>query len=373
MIDRLHVIGPVRGASGYDRHTRELVRQLVRRGVAVQLTHLVGWSHDMPADSQPTWVDELERPVAADTVLHFTMPIHAQPVVGLRNVNYTMFEASRIPDEWAARAYEHERVVVPTEACRDAWTVAGVPREMVRVSPLGVDAGHFSRGSPPLELAAPGGRPISDHAVRFLNVAEPRPRKNLLALLRVWICATRPDDDAVLVMKSSLYDQWAMDMFVQDIQRMQASLGRSLDQAAPVLILRAILSDEEMLALYRSATHYISLSHGEGWDLAMMEAAVAGLELIAPRHTAYVEYLDDDEVEFVPVREGPFRCEGELGAEDGIFFDGLSWWDPDEDEAIAIVRGILDGRGTEKRSPARRIADEYTWERAAERLLAALD
>ena len=43
----LEVIGPFKGASGYDRHTREFVRHLVRQGVRVRLTHLPGWSVDL--------------------------------------------------------------------------------------------------------------------------------------------------------------------------------------------------------------------------------------------------------------------------------------------------------------------------------------
>lgn len=373
MIDRLHVVGPVRGASGYDRHTREFVRQFVRLGVEVQLTHLSGWSVDLPADQRPTWIDALARPVRADTVLHFTMPPHAQPQRGRRNVNYTMFEASGIPPEWVELARDQDLVVMPTAACRDAWSGSGAPEERLRVVPLAVDAEHFSRPSEPLELATPDGRPVAGFRVRLLSIAEPRPRKNLLGLLRVWLRATRRDDDAVLILKPSLYHHAAMTQFADDVDALQRAEGRSLSAAAPVVVIPTMLSEPQMPSLYRSATHYISLSHGEGWDLPMMEAAVAGLELVAPRHTAYVEYLHEDEAAFVPASPAPFRCEGRMGAEDEIFFRGLTWWDPDEDRAAAIVREIVDGRATARRSPAARIAREYTWERAARELLATID
>jgi hypothetical protein len=49
-----------------------------------------------------------------------------------------------------------------------------------------------------------------------------------------------------------------------------------------------------MPGLFAAASHYWSMSHGEGRDQPMIEAAASGLRLIVPRHTAYLEYLDAD-------------------------------------------------------------------------------
>ena len=48
-----------------------------------------------------------------------------------------------------------------------------------------------------------------------------------------------------------------------------------------------VFTDAELPSLYAAATHYVSLSHGEGWDMPLCEAAASGLAVIAPRHTAY--------------------------------------------------------------------------------------
>lgn len=365
----LEVIGPFKGSSGYDRHTREFVRQFVRRGVRVRLTHLRGWSIDLPEGLRETWFDSLDAPVGADTLLHFTMPNHARPRPGMRNVNYTMFEADRIPRLWADCARGHDLIVLPTQSSYDAWARSGVPEGRLRVSPLGVDGEFFSAPSEPVPLRTPEGRPLASYRSRFLSVAELRPRKNHLGLLRSWMRATRREDDAVLVLKVSVFQDGVLNEFQSDLATMQRGLGRSLADAAPVVLIAQTLTNEMVRSLYAAATHYVSMSRGEGWDQAMMEAAASGLQLIAPAHTAYLTYLREQEACLVPASLRPVRFEGRMGVADRVFFDGLGWWEPDEDAAVEIISRIVRGEAEPKASPQARIVGEYTWEKAAASLL----
>src|SRR5262245_46691665 len=257
------VIGPFKGSSGYDRHTREFVREFVRQGVKVQLTNLPGWSVELPSVMRETWFDSLAAPVDARAVLHFTMPNHARPQPARRNINYTMFEAERIPRLWANCAAAHELIVVPTESSFSAWALSGVPEARLRICPLGVDGEYFSTPAPPAPLTTSQGQPLSSFRCRFLNIAELRPRKNHLALLRVWMRATKRADDAVLVLKVSVFQQGLLEDFHADVAQLQQSLGQSLSEAAPVIMISNLLTNEMVRGLYHSATHYLSLSHGE--------------------------------------------------------------------------------------------------------------
>jgi glycosyltransferase involved in cell wall biosynthesis len=365
----LEVIGPFKGSSGYDRHTREFVREFVRQGVRVRLTHLRGWSVDLPESLRETWFDSLDAPVGAGTLLHFTMPNHARARPGVRNVNYTMFEADRIPRLWADCARAHDLIVLPTQSSYDAWAQSGVPEERLRISPLGVDGEYFSAPAEPAPLQTPDGRALASYRTRFLSVAELRPRKNHLGLLRSWIRATRRDDDAVLLLKASVFQEGVLDEFQHDLAEMQRRLGRTLAEAAPVVLIAQTLTNEMVRSLYAAATHYVSMSRGEGWDQAMMEAAAAGLQLVAPRHTAYLTYLREDDAFLIPAALRPARFEGIMGVADRVFFDGLGWWEPDEDAAVETLRRIVRGEAVAKASPQARIVSEYTWEKAAASLL----
>ena len=154
---------------------------------------------------------------------------------------------------------------------------------------------------------------------------------------------------------------------------MQSKFGRFLADAAPVVFLVDVLSEEQMRSLYQTATHYVSMSRGEGWDLAVMEAAAAGLHLIAPNHSAYASYLREEDVELIPASFVPAVFESQMRREDRIFFDGASWWQPDETVAVEIIERIVRGDGLTKCLPRDRIIAEYSWEIAGHRLVQVIE
>jgi glycosyltransferase involved in cell wall biosynthesis len=371
----LHIVGPIYGATGYDRHTREFARHLGALGVPVQIFPMRGWSPELPLFQNDASLQALLQSVEADTVLHFAMPPHCRPVPGKRNINYTMFEADRIPAAWAPLATQHDRIVVPTAACADAWIAGGVPDSHVRISPLAVDGAFFATPAEPLAIGvnpvdSREARPLAGFRTRFLNIAELRPRKNLLGLLRSWIRATNTEDDAVLVLKCTSFNEADMRALEEDVRRLQHDLGRTLREAAPVTVLQGACTDEQLRALYHSVTHYISMSFGEGWDQPMMEAAASGLQLIAPDHTGYQAYLTAQDASLLPTERVPVAFEGAAGGADWIFFAGTHWWRPSEDAAIEAIRSAL--RGVSMPPPSQRIVRDFTWTSAAEKLLAVL-
>ena len=365
----IRAVGPFRGASGYDRVTRGFATGLIAAGARLQLVPVPGWSPDLP----PHAADVLDRhvePADADVAVHFMMPDRCWPVPGMRNVNYTMFEATRIPPAWVDLAADHDLIVLPTQTCRRAWLESGVPPGKLRVCGLGVDGAFFAAPAAPLDLAGPHGRRVASYRTRFLHVGEPRPRKNQLGLLRSWLQATSSEDDAILILKSAAPPQLAA-AFGNDVSRMREKKGRGFAHAAPVLFLNEVFDDRQMRALYRTATHYIGMSHAEGWDMPMMEAAVSGLSLLTPDQPAYRGYLEPGDADWIACREADVRPDGLAGIEDLAYFRGLRWWEPDEADAARLLADVI-AAGRRRPPPTRRLLTEFTWERASRRLLGLL-
>jgi glycosyltransferase involved in cell wall biosynthesis len=367
-LSALKIRGPFRGPTGYEHHVREFVRELHRRGLELELQDLPEWG---PAKLPPHLLDPLfetlKNPVDAPVVVQFCMPHQIDHHIRLVDVNYTMFEATRIPAHWVKRGRRCDMTVLPTESSRMAWLDSGVPANRVCLCPLGIDPTRFDGSAQPLDLLWQKPKPIREHRMRFLNVSELGPRKNLVGLLRAWLLATTAEDDAVLILKLGVYAPGRRELFCRQLVTVERQAGKALREAAPIHFVYDVYSDDEMPGLFAAATHYISLSHGEGWDQAMMEAVASGLVPVAPAHSAYLAYLDASIAHLIPSREGPVA----LDVDDDLraLFDGASWWEPDVDEAAAIIRALIDGTAGAKGSGRRYILCEFTWEKAAARLL----
>jgi len=304
-------------------------------------------------------------------MLHFCMPHQVRPQTDLININYTMFEASRIPHRWVSTGILHDRVILPTESSRRSWVESGFPYNRIRLCPLGVDADLYAMSHDPLHVELSDGSCLADYKTRFLNISELGPRKNLIGLLGTWLRATSRGEDAVLMLKLGCYAPGQREHFIVQLYLLEMELGKRLQDAAPVHFIYDLLADEDMPRLYAAATHYISLSFGEGWDQPMLEAGAAGLALIAPRHSAYPAYLDDTIADLIPCHEIPAVYNGD--SQTAAFFEGATWWEPDQDAAAAIIRSAITGKGRGRSSARDRILKEFTWQKSTRRLIEILE
>jgi glycosyltransferase involved in cell wall biosynthesis len=368
----LRVRGPFRGPSGYDHHVREFTRELVRQGIQVQLVDVPEWGATrLPANMADPWFEELLRPLDAPLTLHFTMPHQVKIDRTTLNVNYTMFEATRVPESWIEQNLRHDLVVVPTESSRRAWVESGLPEYRIRLCPLGINPRIFSRPVTPLAFRTQLGRPVLDFGARFLNVSELGPRKNIVGLLHAWLDATREDDDAILILKLGRYAPGWFELLMLQMRSLEQETGRHFIDAAPVEMLFDLLPDADMPRLFAVGTHYMSVSHGEGWDQSMVEAAASGLRLIAPDHSAYPTYLTPETATLIPSREVPARFEGDPELQ--AMFADANWWEPDHEAAVAAIRAAIERPAGGPYGAREEILTHFTWEQSTRQLIEVLN
>ncbi len=367
-IKAIDVEGSFRGAFGYDRQLRGFVGEFRRRGIAVHLFNQSDWQESPKTSSwQDPFFESMRRPVGARVLLQSRMPHHTLASQTQATVNLTTFEATGIPHDWVEHSRRHTRTVLNTETCRRVWLASGAPAERLRVCHLGVDAAAFSGSPEPLMLRLATGQSVERFRTRFLNISALSPRKNLVGLMRAWLRATKRDDDAVLISKTTLYHAGEYAYYLRQLDTMEQELGKRFAEAAPVLTILRVFPDRDLPRLYAAATHYLSTSHGEGWDLPMLEAAAAGLRLIAPDHTAYQTYLDASVARLIPSSEIPvvFPYHGPTRR----LFRGQNWWQPDEDATVAAIQDAIAGRDTPTASARERVLRDFTWERAADTMV----
>lgn len=371
-IKAVDIEGAFRGAFGYDRHLRGFVLGLLNRGIAVRLQDLQPHPvHSRHQSVHDALFEALSAPVGSRVILQSRMPHFSIEVADRASVNLTTFEATGIPQSWVEISRRHQLTIVNTEAARLAWVSCGAPAEKIRVCPLGVDTATFRPGLEPYRIRLSDGRWVEQFRTRFLNVSAIDPRKNLPALIRCWLRATSSDDDAVLIIKLSLYSSFDYDLFQRQLDQLQQPLGKRFADAAPVHFILRSLPDHALPRLFSAVTHYVSMSRGEGWDLPMTEAAATNLQLIAPDHSAYQTYLDPSIASLIPSRVIPVDPDL-LSDFTRPLFAGQSWWEPDEDAMVSAIRSAIDGRDRDRSSPRQHMVERFTWSHATDRLVTIL-
>lgn len=374
MPDGLVVRAPFSVLSGYGDFAQHFVRSLMERGRTLRLVGLTGEESWRPAFDDPVLdaaAGRLANPVRPRLVLSVLTPLLVEPVPGLPTVNYTMFEGPRIPAGWAERSRAHDLVLVPTDSSRLAWIAAGHPEDRIGVCPPGIAANPLDRAAEPLAALGPRGRRVTEYRVRVLNISDFVARKNLDGLFRVWLRATRADDDAILIVKVGKGGAAMARQVDRLLERCAATVGRRLEEAAPIALFTDRYDERQMAGFYATATHYFSLSHGEGWDLPITRAGCLGAGLIAPAHSAYTTYLDERVAHLIPCTTGPAL----MPYSEAYYppFHGLDWWHPDEEAAADILTRVIGTPEGERRDASRHLTDGFTWEAASRRLLGLLD
>lgn len=145
-----------------------------------------------------------------------------------------------------------------------------------------------SEPPPPLPEAGDGTLRTQLNGVVYTSVLNPKDgRKNWANILTAFCWAFRDTDDATLVLKMSQKDLSTYEPELLDL------LQRLSPFRCRVVVLHGYLDDAEYEALIAGSSYYVNASLSEGLCLPLMEFLCCGKPVIAPRHTAMEDYLDD--------------------------------------------------------------------------------
>ena len=349
-------IGPVLTASGYGVHSRQLLRALVDSGAYELFVESTRWGDTSYIHgAEVEWIRPLilAREAAGDRKYDVSVQVSIPNEfrrVGRLTVGVTAgIEVDRVSPTWLQKVNDEvDLLVVPSEHSLRTFTdtryqapdgqVLALQRAAV-VIPESVPEGFR-----PEELAESmiPDAPASNLLVVGLGLDKPlgEDRKNISNTVLWFLREFKDREDVGLVLKVQIVNGSLMDF--ETVRRRVGELRAlaGVGEFPRVTLLHGRLPDEQMARLYNDprVSALVSLTHGEGFGLPLLEAAACGLPVVATSWSGHLDFLrQGDHDMYIPVRHVLAEIP-DSAVWEGVMDRGSRWANVSEDDASGAMR-----------------------------------
>lgn len=192
---------------------------------------------------------------------------------------------------------------------------------------------------------------------RFMHISSALPRKGIDILLRAYFSAFNGNDDVTLVIKTFPNPH-------NNVEQQLNELIISKDNPPEVILINKDLPQEQIYALYKTASCYVHAARGEGFGLPVAEAMLAGVPVIVSANTGLADFCTDSTAILI-------GCQT-VSAHSHLSETGSLWAEPDAGELAEKMRQIIyspDSMNIPQRveEAHKLISTEFTWQKVAAR------
>ena len=339
---------PVLTLSGYGVHARQVARWLFEQEERLELDIAVeplnwghtGWLTDVEAEDglvgRVLQASENTKPFY-DVTIQLQLPNEWNPMLGAFNIGITAgVETDRCNPAWVDAINQMNLVIVPSEFVKKTFIDTARMKAGELNTPIVVIPESFiDEVSTQEQCSISLDLPTKFNFLVFGQVTGNNPendRKNLAYTLK-WLAEALADRlDVGVIVKSNLARNTKIDrlactnMFMKLVEEIKRGPGPRF------YLLHGNMKNQEVVGLYRhpSVKALVSLTHGEGFGLPILEAASCGLPVIAPDWSGHMEFMKHGRFLKVEHKIGPIH---ESRVDNQIFVPGAQWAYPSEQDA----------------------------------------
>lgn len=291
----------------------------------------------------------------ADIDLCYTLPRNFQQWFNPRSkLKLAIFnwESTGLPTEWGDYLKYTDFVLPSSEAVRKIFYQNGWDEKKLITLPLGVDWDIFSEAEP-----------MQIHGLnnfKFLNISIPHHRKNIDMIFDAYYSTFSSNDDVSLIVKSSFLEpKNKFECNLNEIiKAMQLRHGKKMLPKVHLVLDRL----HNMASLYKAADCLVSASSFEGFGLPMLEAFAANMQVIAPRASGQLDFLDDNN-SFL------------IGVDKISAGEKYQYWRPDQASTTfypkvdELAQAMFDVYSGKKKLFSESIKNNFSWKNSANKII----
>lgn len=283
-----------------------------------------------------------------DLFIHVTIPNEFEKKAKF-NIGVTAgIETDRVSHVWVQKCNEMDLIIVPSLHAKHVFDTTVIEWQ----NPQNGTTGNF-KVSKPIVVCAEGvdtqifkQKPYEnklglelDSDFNFLHVGQwgggnfGEDRKNISLMLKYFIETFKGRKDVGMVLKTNMAKNSVADFEAVKgrIAQLKQAIGVEDKDCPPIYLVHANLSNEEMADLYNhpKIKAFITLTHGEGFGIPVLEAAAVGMPILATNWSGHLDILKEGK--FIPLDFDMTEIPDSV-VWDPVLIKGSRWASVKEDE-----------------------------------------
>ena len=373
MSKHVHIRGPLLSISGYGVHARQIARWAFSNNFNVTVEIL-------PWGNTPWYTDRNECDGLIGDIMEASTPITSKPdysfqimlphewdnTLARKNFGVSaVVETDTCSKDWVLACQKMDHVIVPSEFSKRCLVNSGLKSKRVTVIP---ESYIDSCKEQPVELGLEFQTTENYLIMGQVSGDANTDRKNTAFRIALFCDLFKDRPDVGLVVKTNSGGNSTVDRAIS--RKMLQSVVKQVRKGdfPKIYFLHGYLSEVEVSSLYKhpKIKGLISLTHGEGFGLPLLEAAACGLPVCATNWSAHTEFLNlgqwtkiESNLELIP----------ENKVDNSIFIRGARWANPVLSSARRELQSFVMSTTKEKDASIlqQKILNSYSYEKIAAR------
>ena len=350
---RVLLRAPVLTLSGYGVHSRQIFEWLSEKKDIELDVECLNWGMT-PWLINPDYEKGLISKIMSrskkltppyDVTFQVQLPDEWDPNLGKYNVGISaVVETDICNPEWVNRCNLMDEIIVPSTFTKNVITKSGYLTKKITVVPEWFNENILKNNSD-LNLGLKTN--FNFLIISQLNSQNPEDdRKNIFNTIK-WLCEEFKDNkDVGIVIKTNLGKGTSIDkkMTVSLISQMIQVIGKN--NFPKIYLLHGLMKSEEIAQVYQNKKIkcLVSATRGEGYGLPLIDAAAAGIPVVATNWSGHLDFLKD---KFVKIDYTLKEIRKEK-IDNRIFLEGFRWAEPNENDFKEKVKNVYENYDLQK-------------------------